>query len=182
MTEPSTTVRTLHNLGLATWFGGNLFGQVALNPTVSSISDRSERGRVLNEAWLRFNVVNGLAMVSAVGAWRLGGLMEAESELGAGAEGLVKLKNVLLGAAIVNTVASAALGSRVASQAPEGYTPVESGTEPAPETPAGAARAQRLIGFFGNGALVTLAGAAAVSAALEARGQRRGRGLSRLFS
>ena len=179
MTEPSTTVRTLHNLGLAAWFGGNLFGQVALNPTVSSISDRSERGRVLNEAWLRFNAVNGLAMVAAVGAWRLGGLKEAESRLGPGAEGLVKWKNVLLGGAVVNSVASAALGARFASESPDGYTPAESGTEPAPETPEGAARAQRLIGFFGNGALVMLAGAAAVSTALEARGQRGG--LSRLF-
>jgi uncharacterized membrane protein len=42
-----------HDIGLLTWFGGTLFGQVSLNPTVSSISDESERGRVLNEAWAR---------------------------------------------------------------------------------------------------------------------------------
>jgi hypothetical protein len=34
-----------HYLGLAAWFGGTLFGQVVLNPTASSISDRRERGR-----------------------------------------------------------------------------------------------------------------------------------------
>lgn len=181
MTKPSATARALHDLGLATWFGGTLFGQVALNPTVSSISDKSERGRVLNEAWFRFNAVNALAMAAAVGAWRLGGIREAEEGLGAGAGGLVGLKDVLLGAALFNSAASGVLGARIANQSSEGDTPVESGTQPAPETPDEAASSQRLIGFFGTGSLVSLAAAAAVSAVLEARAQRGGR-LSGLFS
>lgn len=181
MTKPSTTVRTLHNLGLAAWFGGSLFGLVALNPSVSSIDDKAERGRVLNESWFRFNVLNGVAMAAAIGAWRLGGLKEAEEDLGVGAGALVGLKNVLLGGALVNSVASGALGARFANESQGGYTPAESGTEPAPETPEGAARALRLIGFFGSGSLTLLAVAAAVSASLEARAQRKGRGLSRLL-
>lgn len=181
MTQPSTTVRALHDLGLATWFGGTLFGQVALNPTVSRISDKRERGRVLNESWVRFNAVNAVAIVAAVGAWRLGGLKEAEEDLGIGSGALVGLKDVLLGAALFNSVVSGALGARIAGQSQEGDTPVESGTEPAPETPEAAARSQRLIGFFGAGSLVSLAVAAAASAALEARATRRG-ALSRLLS
>ena len=53
MSNTSNAAGIAHNLGLAAWFGGTLFGQVALNPTVSSISDRRER--VLNESWGRFN-------------------------------------------------------------------------------------------------------------------------------
>jgi hypothetical protein len=43
MSNTSNAAGIAHNLGLAAWFGGTLFGQVALNPTVSSISDRRER-------------------------------------------------------------------------------------------------------------------------------------------
>jgi hypothetical protein len=56
--KPSKTGRVVHDLGLLTWFGGTLFGQVSLNPAVSSISDESERGRILNEAWARFQAGN----------------------------------------------------------------------------------------------------------------------------
>ena len=55
-----------HDIGLSTWFGGTFFGQVSLNPTVSSISDESERGRVLNEAWARIQGANLPAMLSSL--------------------------------------------------------------------------------------------------------------------
>jgi hypothetical protein len=52
--QASTPVRSLHKLGLGINLGGTFFGLVALNPTVKRVSDRRERGRVLNEAWTRF--------------------------------------------------------------------------------------------------------------------------------
>jgi hypothetical protein len=55
-----------HDIGLSTWFVGTFFGQVSLNPTVSSISDESERGRVLNEAWARIQGANLPAMLSSL--------------------------------------------------------------------------------------------------------------------
>ena len=36
MKEPSKVGKVAHNLGMSAWFGGTLFGQVSLNPTVSS--------------------------------------------------------------------------------------------------------------------------------------------------
>lgn len=173
MREPSTFVRTLHGLGLATWFGGTLFGQVALNPTVGRIGDKNERGRVLNESWARFNAVNALAVVAAVGTWRFGGIKAADAGRGVGAGKLVGLKDALLGAALANALVTGVLGAGIAAPS-SGETPVESGTEPAPETPEPAARSQRLIGFFGAGSLVALAGVMAASAALEKRGVRKG--------
>jgi hypothetical protein len=180
MTQPGTAVRSLHKVGLGTCLGGTLFGLIALNPTVSHISDRSERGRVLNESWMRFQVIGALAMSATVAAWRLGGLKEAESDLSAD---LAKLKNILIGGALVTSVTSAILGMRIARQSPEGATPVESGTEPAPETPEEAARSQRWIGFLGSATVALVAGVLAVTSALEVRAVERSKGpLSRLFS
>ncbi len=180
MAEPSTMVRSLHKLGLGICLGGTLFGLIALNPTVSRISDSRERGRVLNESWMRFQVLGALAMGATVGAWRLGGLKEAESDLSAG---LAELKNLLLGGALVTSFVSAILGTRIARQSPEGATPVESGTEPAPETPEEAARSQRWIGFLGSATVALVAGVLAVTSALEVRAVERSKGpLSRLFS
>jgi hypothetical protein len=178
--QASTTVRSLHKLGLGINLGGTLFGLIALNPTVSRISDRSERGRVLNEAWMRFQAIGTLAMAATVAMWRLGGLKEAESDLDAT---LADLKNLLLGGALLTSVASAIVGMRIARQAPEGATPVESGTEPAPETPEEAARSQRLSGFLGAATVALVAGVLGLSSALEVRAVERSKGpLSRLFS
>jgi hypothetical protein len=126
MRQASTLVRSLHKMGLAINLGGTLFGLVALNPTVKRVSDKSERGRVLNEAWTRFQAVGILAMGLTVAMWRLGGLKEAESDLDASLAGL---KNILLGGALLTSVASAIAGRRIARQAPAGDMPVESGTE-----------------------------------------------------
>ena len=180
MRQVSTPVRSLHKLGLGINLGGTLFGLVALNPSVARISDRSERGRVLNEAWARFQAVGTLAMGLTVATWRLGGLKEAESDLDASLAGL---KNVLLGGALVTSVASAIAGRRIARQAPEGDTPVESGAEPAPETPEEAARSQRLSAFLGAATVALVAGVLGLSSALEVRAVERSQGaLSRLFS
>jgi hypothetical protein len=139
-----------------------------------------DRGRVLNEAWTRFQAVGTLAMgLTAVAMWRLGGLKEAESDLDASLAGL---KNVLLGGALLTSVASAIAGRRIAQQAPEGATPVESGAEPAPETPEEAARSQRLSAFLGAATVALVAGVLGLSSALEVRAAERSKGaLSRLF-
>ena len=180
MRQASTPVRSLHKLGLGINLGGTLFGLVALNPSVARVSDRSERGRVLNEAWTRFQAIGVLVMSVTVAMWRLGGLKEAESDLDASLAGL---KNVLLGGALLTSVASAIAGRRIARQAPEGATPVESGAEPAPETPEEAARSQRLSVFLGAATVALVAGVLGLSSALEVRAVEKSQGvLSRLFS
>ena len=178
--QATTPVRSLHKMGLGINLGGTIFGLIALNPTVSRISDKSERGRVLNEAWARFQTIGVLAMGVTVAMWRLGGLKEAESDLDATLAGI---KNVLLGGALLTTLASAIAGMRIARQAPEGATPVESGTEPAPETPEEAAQSQRLSAFLGSATVALVAGVLGLSSALELRAVQRNKGtLSRLFS
>jgi uncharacterized membrane protein len=182
MRQASTPVRSLHKMGLGINLGGTIFGLVALNPSVARVSDRSERGRVLNEAWKRFQPIGTLAMGVTVATWRLGGLKEAESDID---PALAGIKNVLLGGALLTSVASAIAGRRIASQAPEGATPVESGAEPAPETPDEAARSQRLSALLGTATIALVAGALGLSSALEVRAveklQKSQGFLSRLF-
>jgi hypothetical protein len=178
--QASTPVRSLHKMGLGINLGGTIFGLIALNPSVARISDKSERGLVLNEAWARFQTIGVLAMGVTVAMWRLGGLKEAESDLDATLAGI---KNLLLGGALFTTLASAIVGMRIARQAPEGATPVESGAEPAPETPEEAARSQRLSAFLGSATVALVAGVLGLSSALEVRAVQRNKGtLSRLFS
>jgi hypothetical protein len=180
MREASTPVRSLHKMGLGINLGGTIFGLVALNPSVARVSDRSERGRVLNEAWTRFQALATLAMGVTIATWRLGGLKEAESDIDATLAGI---KNILLGGALITSVASAIAGRRIPRQAPEGATPVESGAEPAPETPEEAARSQRLSAFLGAATVALVAGVLGLSSALEVRAVDKSRGaLSRLFS
>ena len=181
MREASTPVRSLHKMGLGINLGGTIFGLVALNPSVARVSDRSERGRVLNEAWTRFQALATLAMgVTTIATWRLGGLKEAESDIDATLAGI---KNILLGGALITSVASAIAGRRIPRQAPEGATPVESGAEPAPETPEEAARSQRLSAFLGAATVALVAGVLGLSSALEVRAVEKSQGvLSRLFS
>ena len=179
MAQASTPVRSLHKMGLGICLGGTLFGLIALNPSVARISDKRERGRVLNEAWARFQTIGTLAMGVTVAMWRLGGLKRAESDLD---PTLAGLKNILLGGALVTSVASALVGMRIARQAPEGATPVESGTEPAPETPEEAARSQRLSASLGVATVAQVAGVLGLSSALEIQAVERSKGtLSRIF-
>jgi hypothetical protein len=179
MALASTPVRSLHKMGLGICLGGTLFGLIALNPSVKRISDKRERGRVLNEAWMRFQTIGTLAMGVTVAMWRLGGLKRAESDLD---PTLAGIKNILLGRALVTSVASALVGMRIARQAPEGATPVESGTEPAPETPEEAARSQRLSAFLGLATVAQVAGVLGLSSALEIQAVERSKGtLSRIF-
>lgn len=183
MTEPSSIVKIAHNLGLATWFGGTLFGQVALNPSVRRISDRSERGQVLNEAWGRYNVANLAAIAITLLTWRAGGL-KADGELRAPV--LARAKDFLLGGAALNAFGSAVLGATIASQGPEGLTgggtPVERGMEPASETPEEAAWAQRLVGLTGASSLALLVGVIAASTAIETSAVKPRGLLSRLLT
>jgi len=81
-------------------------------------------------------------MLSTLLGWRLGGVRE-DSELRA--PGLRRTKDVLLGGAAFNTVASAILGASMAAVSRSGATPVRSGIRPSRQTPPEAALTMRLF-------------------------------------
>ncbi|QIN80185.1 hypothetical protein GBA65_18545 [Rubrobacter marinus] len=179
MPKPSNTAKITHNLGLATWFGGSLFGQIALNPTVDSISDKSERGRVTNEGWARFNAVELPAIAATLASWRFGGLRD-DAEIRA--PGLTRLKDVLLGGAAFNGVMSGILGARLASQAASGQVPIQSGLKPSRDTPPEAAASQRWIAFFGTGATTLSALVIAISGVIETQKPKPRGVISKIFT
>src|ERR671926_1424433 len=61
--------RAAHDLGLAGLLGGNLFGRLALHPSVTEIADASERGKVVNAAWRRYGTVNTLSLLAVTTGW-----------------------------------------------------------------------------------------------------------------
>ncbi len=130
---------------------------------------------------MSFQTIATLTMATTVAMWRLGGLKEAEGELDAKLAGV---KNLLLGGALLTSLASAIVGRRIARQAPEGEAPpIESGNEPAPETPEAAARSQRLSAFLGAATVALVAGVLGLSSALEVRAVEGSKGpFSRLLS
>src|ERR671916_521140 len=81
MRKSSRTGKVAHDLGLSTWFGGTLFGQVDLNPAVSGVRDDSElRAPGLRRAK---DVLLGGAAFSTVASAILGASTAAVSRGGA---------------------------------------------------------------------------------------------------
>lgn len=157
--------RVAHDVGIATWFGGQVFGKFALNPTVKVIDDHATRGKVVNTGWFTFNPlgVAGLATASAVRVaarkTELHPLRQTPAE-----RVLSQVEDGLLITSVVLTTLTGIQGARLAKQAPGGAVPIESGTEPAPETPEAAKGLQRSIGALGNGSLLAGLGVISVRA------------------
>jgi len=143
MSERNTVVRSLHDLGLAAWFGGSLAGAVGINGAAADVPDKSLRLQVANAGWARWSPVN----FAAIGAHLVGGLgllmanrNRVRTQQGLGASTVAKAG--LTAAALGVTAWSGALGAKLAQQGP---APVEGSTEPAPETPQDVADAQRQL-------------------------------------
>jgi uncharacterized membrane protein len=148
--------RALHDVGLAAWVGGSMYGKFALNPAVQLIDKKTDRGRVVNAAWNGYNVINALSLAAVTVGWLGARFTEAQNELLTDTErGLSYVKDGLVVAAVVTGLVNGVQGARLAKQAPDGAVPIETGTVPAPETPPEAAKIQRSLGLFGNLNIIT---------------------------
>ena len=168
------SARAAHDWGLASWLGGSMYGQFALNPAVAQIDDKRERGKVVNAAWNGYNVINAISLGSVALGWfasrltetRPDRLTEDERRLAIAKDGLTLL-------AVGTGVASAVQGARLARQEPEGAVPIERGTKPAAETPAPAAKAQRSLAGLGITNIASGVGLVIVNALLAQRNHSR---------
>lgn len=166
--------RAAHNLGLAALLGGNLFGRLAMHPALEHVSAKTERGEVVNAAWRRYGTVNSLSLAAVVGGWLLArGDETSGGNLSAREEVLARAKDVAVAAVAATGIASAATGVRFSHSAPGGAVPLESGSEPAAETPPGAARAKRLLNVLGGANTLAEAALVAIDAALAQESFRR---------
>lgn len=154
MSQTNTLARTMHDAGLAAWFGGSLFGAVGLNAASSEVSDPTDRARVANSGWGRWTPVNA----AAIGAHLLGGAQLTRAnkgrmlgQRGVGTAGA--LKAGLTAAALGATAYSRMLGQKVMeAEAKEAQTafgsdglPVADATTPSTQTSEDAAKAQQQL-------------------------------------
>jgi hypothetical protein len=165
----NTVSRSLHDVGLAAWFGGTLANSVALNPAAAEASTPAATGAVANTGWDRWTPVNA----AAIGAHVVGSLGQLAGNRGrlAGQRGVASMalaKTGLTAAALGVTGYSRLLGRKVSAQ---GAVPAESGTEPTIGTPPEVARAQKQLDSL-QWAVPALTGALVVLSAFAGEQQR----------
>src|SRR3954471_20996669 len=99
--------RAAHDLGLAGLLGGNLFGRLALHPSVTSISDERERGKLVNAAWRRYRTINSISLLAVASGWAGARAAEAEDRrLSPPERRLARVKDVLGGGVALTRVAA----------------------------------------------------------------------------
>jgi hypothetical protein len=143
MERNDTIARTMHDLGLAAWFGGSLMGATAVERGAAEASADEERLEIVDAAWRAWKPVQ----IAAIGAFAVGGaiLTYTNRSRVKNQEGVAKLslwKTGLAAATVGTTMYAARLGRELAEA--EG-TPVVSGTTPSEETPDDIASKQRRL-------------------------------------
>lgn len=138
-----TISRSLHDVGLAAWFGGTLANAVALNAAAAEADTANGTGRVANTGWNRWTPVNAAA-IGAHLAGSVGQLVGNKSRLGAqqGVGAMALTKTGLTVATLAVTGYSRLLGRKVARDI---AVPALAGTEPAASTPGDVSKAQKQL-------------------------------------
>ena len=143
MNSRNTVIRTLHDVGLAAWFGGALMGAIGLNGAAGSVPDPKDRAATASAGWARWAPINAVA----IGAHAVGGigLIVANRGRVAGQKGVAAntvVKGALTGVALASTAFSGWKGSVVAKA---GRVPADGAVVPSPQTPADVAAAQQQL-------------------------------------
>lgn len=137
----NTFARSLHDLGLAGWFGGSLMGATAVNRAAADVQGDEEAGRAVNGVWRRWWLVNAACMgAHLAGGAGLTAANKARLAVQPEAVAAAKLKVVVTGAAVGASAYAGYLGKQISDA---GDLPVEDGTTPTDSTPEPAATALR---------------------------------------
>ena len=163
----NTSSRSLHDLGLAAWFGGTLANAVALNRAAAKAGD--DTGAVANDGWDKWTPVNA----AAIGAHLVGSVGMLYSDQGrmaaqSGVASVALTKTALTAAALGATAWSRALGKTVSEHQ---NVPAESGTAPSQRTPEDVAAAQKKLAAL-QWVIPALTGALVVVSSLAGEQQR----------
>jgi hypothetical protein len=167
----NTIIRSLHDVGVAAWFGGSLMGAVALNGASKDVSNPLERSKIASSGWARWAPFSAIA----IGAHLVGGagLVLAHrdrirNQAGVGANSIAK--TVLTAAALGTTAYSGVLGAKLATAAGDD-TYTEGGTVPGDATPDDVATIQQQLRIV-QWATPVLTGALIVLGAQQGEQQR----------
>ena len=163
------SARAAQDAALAALLGGNLFGRLAMHPALTGVSNKEERGRVLNRAWRRYGTVNSAALAALVAGWLSARGAESAAARSSDRRRLVLAKDIAVGTVVGTGLASALGGVGFARQAPGGAVPMESGSEPAAETPRRAAALKQAVNILGDLNLAAEVALLVVDAQLDGR-------------
>ncbi|MFH5821237.1 hypothetical protein [Georgenia sp. AZ-5] len=171
MTERNTLSRSMHDLGLAAWFGGSLMGAVGLNGATSQAKDPRERLTLSSKGWGMWAPVNAAAVGTHV-IGSIGLIAGNKARLMAQPEAMTNtvVKGVLTVVAAGVTAYSGMLGTKVAKQGSEGEVG-EGATEPAPGSSTKLTAAQKQLKAM-QWAIPFLTGTLVVLAAQQGEQQR----------
>lgn len=113
-----------------------LFGKLALNPNLDVLENKTDRGKLLNKSWNRYNAVNAASVGTAIATW-LAGRSSISGNFALDDEGnnLVRTKDALLATVAVTGLVSMLSGLSLSRQAPDGAVPLDSGLAPRPRCP-----------------------------------------------
>jgi len=151
---------------MAVGVGGSLFGRTALEPSVRNISNRNERGEVINDAWRRFGAIQLASLGMMAATWLAGRLSLTGRRLNASARGLVVAKDVLVGASLASAIGAAVTGNKLAAQRESGGVARDDDGEVSIDSPDQIRRLGRLTDAFGLLNLIAGAGVIAVTTVL----------------
>jgi hypothetical protein len=169
MSDMNIISRSLHDVGLAAWFGGTLFGATGLNESASRQAGSADGAKVASAGWDAWTPVN-LAAIGAHLVGSVGVLLANKSRVGgqSGVATATIAKTAVLGASLAATAYSRVLGRRVSSKQNQ---PAKGGVDPAPGTSEDVANAQRQLKVL-QWAIPALTGSMVVLNALHGEMQR----------
>lgn len=146
MSERNTILRSIHDLSLATWLGGDLMGAVGLNGAVAQAKDPTERLRLSAVGWGRWTPV-AAAAISANAASGLGLILANKGRLAVQQEARWNTiaKTALTAVAAGLSIYRGQLARKIGRMSHEGAPGV---TEPGPHTSPELARAQRNLKIY----------------------------------
>jgi hypothetical protein len=169
MSTGNTAIRSLHDLGLAAWFGGTLMGAVGLNGAAGEAASRTERLRLSSIGWAKWAPVQlGAIVVHGIGG--VGLILTNKARLAAQPEARTNtiVKLAVTGLAGAASLYSALLGRRIAEHADEGAAGVTEPDAGSSDELATAQRQQKVLQW----ALPVLTGVLVVLAANQGEQQR----------
>lgn len=139
----NTVARIIHDLSLASWFGGSLMGAIGLNAASREVENPADRTRVANAGWARWMPAN---LAAIVGYGITGAILMKENKARLVAQKGVKsatvAKNLLSIAALGATAYSRMLGEKMMRA---NGTSVADAVTPNEKTPAEIAQSQRQL-------------------------------------
>ena len=143
MSSRNTIIRSMHDVGLAAWFGGALMGAIGLNGAANEVTDSTDRVRTASVGWGRWAPVNAAAIaVHTVGG--IGLIVANRGRLAGqkGAAGNTAIKAALTGVALASTAFSGWKGAVVGKA---GKVLAEGAVIPSDDTPPQVASAQQQL-------------------------------------